>query len=371
VETKVHVVQTERTAAEEPKGKLALQDRKDPEEQRGRQEVVEPTDWLGNAVPPEKLDHEVLVVLPENLDPWALLVLLEQRAREEVVEIREMTVNPDKLVEVVLEVWLVSWVQQVQKGTKEELEVLEDKDQLVAQDLLAHKDHREAVDQVVCEGRRVPTVQKVSLATLEHLGDEGAPDFRDLREKMVSMENPEKTEQGANEEKLVEEDQLDREDNRALLEYLASPDHRVKVVQKENLEHQALMERVGEPVSKDQPVSWVAPVHLVYLVVMETWDLMVHLESKEIVVVKEKPEPQVSLACPVHKEHPDCQDLLVQKEQREGLVQEEPTVQLEKKAVKALVEQLVTPEGKVEEGDEGRPEAKETKDGEEYPVRSG
>jgi len=43
-ETKVHVVQTERTAAEEPKGKLALQDRKDPEEQRGRQEAVEPTD---------------------------------------------------------------------------------------------------------------------------------------------------------------------------------------------------------------------------------------------------------------------------------------------------------------------------------------
>lgn len=45
-------------------------------------------------------------------------------------------------------------------------------------------------------------------------------------------------------------------------------------------------------------------------------------------------------------------------------------MQLEKKAVKALVEQLVTPGGKVEEDDEGRPEAKETKDGEEYPVRS-
>lgn len=104
---------------------------------------------------------------------------------------------------------------------------------------------------------------------------------------------------------------------------------------------------------------------------METWDLMVRQESKEIVAVKEKPEPQVSLACPVHKEHPDCQDLLVQKAQREGLVQEEPTVQLGKKAVKALVEQLVTPEGKEEEGDEGRPEAKETKDGEECPVLSG
>ena len=69
-ETKVHVVQTERTAAEEPKGKQALQDRKDLEEQRGRQEVEELTDWLGNAVPPGKLDHEELVVLPENLDPW-------------------------------------------------------------------------------------------------------------------------------------------------------------------------------------------------------------------------------------------------------------------------------------------------------------
>jgi len=102
-ETKVHVVQTERTAAEEPKGNLALQDQKDPEEQRGRQADVELMDWLGNAVPPEKLDHEVLVVLPENQDQWVLLVLLERREREEVVEIREMTVNQDKLVETVSE----------------------------------------------------------------------------------------------------------------------------------------------------------------------------------------------------------------------------------------------------------------------------
>ena len=109
---------------------------------------------------------------------------------------------------------------------------------------------------------------------------------------------------------------------RALLEYLAFPDHKVKVVQKENPERQALMERVEEPVSKDQPDSWVVPVHLVYLVVMETWDLMVRPESKEIVAVKEKPELQVTLACPVHKEHPDCQDLLAQEEQREDLVQE-------------------------------------------------
>jgi len=214
-------------------------------------------------------------------------------------------------------------------------------------------------------------VQKVSLATREHLVDEVALDFRDLRGKMVSMENQEKTEQGVNEEKLEEEDPLDQEDNRALLAYLASPDHKVKVDQKESPELQALMERVGEPVSKGPPVSWVVPVHLVYLVVMETWDLMVRPESKEIVAVKEKPEPQASLACPVHKEHPDCQDLLARKEQREDLVQGEPTVQLEKKAVKALVGQLVTPEGKVEEDDEGRPEAKETKDGEEYPVLSG
>ena len=49
----------------------------------------------------------------------------------------------------------------------------------------------------------------------------------------------------------------------------------------------------------------------------------------------------------------------------------EPSVQLEKKAVKALVGQLVTPEGKVEEGDEGVPEVKETKGGEEYPDLSG
>jgi len=103
VEIKVHVVQTERTAAEEPKGKQALQDRKDLEEQRGRQEVEELTDWLGNAVPPGKLDHEELVVLPENLDPWESLVLPEQRAREEVVGIREMTVNQDKLAEMVSE----------------------------------------------------------------------------------------------------------------------------------------------------------------------------------------------------------------------------------------------------------------------------
>jgi len=162
-------------------------------------------------------------------------------------------------------------------------------------------------------------VQKVSLATLEHLEDEVAPDFRDLRGKMVSTENPERTEQGVNVEKLVEKDQLDQEDNRALLEYLAFPDHKVKVVQKENPERQALMERVEEPVSKDQPDSWVVPVHLVYLVVMETWDLMVRPESKEIVAVKEKPEPQVSLACPVHKEHPDYRDLLAQKELREDL----------------------------------------------------
>ena len=109
---------------------------------------------------------------------------------------------------------------------------------------------------------------------------------------------------------------------RALLEYLASPDHKVNPGQKATPELQALMERVGEPVSKDQPVSWVVPVHLIYLVVMETWDLMVCLGSKEIVAVKEKPEPQVTLACPVHKEHPDCQDLLAQEEQREDLGQE-------------------------------------------------
>jgi len=40
-------------------------------------------------------------------------------------------------------------VQQVQRVTEEELEVLEDKDQSVALDLVVHKDHREAVDQVV------------------------------------------------------------------------------------------------------------------------------------------------------------------------------------------------------------------------------
>jgi len=103
VETKVHVVQTGRTAAVEPKEKLVLQDRRVPEVRRGRQEAVEPTDWLGNAVLPEKLDQEVLVVLPENLDPWVLLVLLEQREREEVEVTREMTVNPDKLVGTELE----------------------------------------------------------------------------------------------------------------------------------------------------------------------------------------------------------------------------------------------------------------------------
>lgn len=37
----------------------------------------------------------------------------------------------------------------MQRGTEEELEVLEDKDQSVALDLVVHKDHREAVDQVV------------------------------------------------------------------------------------------------------------------------------------------------------------------------------------------------------------------------------
>jgi len=37
----------------------------------------------------------------------------------------------------------------VQRETEEELEVLEGKDQSVALDLVEHKDHREAVDQVV------------------------------------------------------------------------------------------------------------------------------------------------------------------------------------------------------------------------------
>jgi len=99
----VHVVQTERTAAEEPKGNLVLQDRRDPEVRRERQEAVEPTDWLGNAAPPEKPDLEVLVVPQENLDPWVLSVLLEQRVREVVEVTREMTVNQDKLAETELE----------------------------------------------------------------------------------------------------------------------------------------------------------------------------------------------------------------------------------------------------------------------------
>lgn len=103
MEIKVHVVQTERTAAEEPKGKLVLQDRRDPEVRRGRQAGVELTDWLENAAPLEKLDHEVLVEPRVNLDPWALLVLLEQKEREEVEVTRGMTVNPDKLVGTELE----------------------------------------------------------------------------------------------------------------------------------------------------------------------------------------------------------------------------------------------------------------------------
>ena len=52
-----------------PKGKLALQDLRDQEGQRGRQEDLEPTDWLENEVPPEKADQEMLEV-PENPDLW-------------------------------------------------------------------------------------------------------------------------------------------------------------------------------------------------------------------------------------------------------------------------------------------------------------
>lgn len=128
---------------------------------------------------------------------------------------------------------------------------------------------------------------------------------------------------GVNQARLEELALMVPEDNREQLECPDSPVHKDKADPKVKQELQALTARMEDPASKDLPVKSAALDLLELPAVMEIWESMVHPVSRETEAVKEKPEQLVSLECPEHKEHPDCQEQSAQKDLQEDLERQE------------------------------------------------